>query len=149
MMMITKMTKISLFVLAGMISGGSADMCSGLDFEDCYIDGCRWTGGLNGKCVSMSSTEAATLSLISLEANLEGDYLDQKDIVVDENIDSYWNSGSGDDTSDEDELHMYKDEEDNMDEDEDNDASSDSELGLEDEPNVNVSEKKRSYLRTN
>ena len=131
MMMITKMTKVSLFVLAGMISRSSAfDPCM-LNFSRSQCDRaawmCKWTGGFfDGKCSSRtSSTEAATLSF----------YLDQKDIVVDKNIDSYWNSGSGDE--------FYKNEED-MDEEGDEDSAP---LDLESDGEPNVSDKKRSNLR--
>ena len=130
-MMITKMMKISLFVLAAMISGGSAYDDCGTRFtnkHDCndftnflIFHPCRWDEEAN-KCVSSYgpirlATEATASSFVSMEAGVVGDHLDQEDDVGDKN---------------------------------DNDASSpsDSELDLEDEPNANVSDK-RSYLRTN
>jgi hypothetical protein len=128
MMMITKMTKISLFVLAGMISGSSAYFnCQQFDndVESCYfyVDSfiCRWDPDHN-TCQNVFSPYA--------------------NLVADVGVDKHFGQDEkGRFHNDDDPFGAYKDEDE--DEDEDNDATSD--LNLEGEPNV--SDKKRSNLR--
>ena len=65
------MTKISLFVLAGLISGSTADGCFGLNKEECNNRRrCAWTGNFCGGKIG---------GVI---------HLDQEDYVVDKLIDS-------------------------------------------------------------
>ena len=97
MMMITKMTKISslfVLVLAGMISRSSAlNWCTTWENEiDCKSHGCKWTGSdpFFGECVTKPSTEAATLSFISLDSGVGLDnehYLGAEEYTVDKDFD--------------------------------------------------------------
>ena len=90
-MMITTMAKISLFVLAGLVSGSSSTDCSVLNKGRCLQEqsDCVWSANPNapsgGYCLPLFS------SFESLEADEGvgvGHYRDQEDHVVDKNIDS-------------------------------------------------------------
>ncbi len=107
---------------------------------------CAWTTHINGHvgqvgCIVniYEDQDHISSSFVNLEAGVGVDEehfgQDEEDIggLFDDDGGGYWRT--------------YKDED--GDKDGDIDTSSDSELDLEDEPNANVSDKKRSYLRTN
>jgi hypothetical protein len=93
MMMITQMVKISLFVLAGMISGGSAidcskfkdeNSCNSHTFPGGIFRPCWWNP-FKGMCLprhSARATEASASSFVSMEADVDGDYLDLEDYAA-------------------------------------------------------------------
>jgi hypothetical protein len=125
-MMTTNMTKISLFVLAGMISGSSATKCT---------PPCHWENRPGLKYPLCFCPSAS--SFVSLEASVgvdEGHYLGAEDYIVDENIDSSWKSGSGSgsgsgDAAFSDEYGYYDYEDEDMDEDEDEDGGAECDFG--------------------
>jgi len=174
MMMITNMMKISLFVLAGMISGSSAINCQQFDDDrsGCFQheDQCKWRPSLaghhEGRCITRTCLPPcyekkatvfpypllcicpAASSFVSLEASVgedEGHYLGVEDYIVDKNIDSSWKSGSGDAASNEYDYYDYEDED--MDEDEDEDVDASLDLASEDGASSRII--KKSYLRAN
>ena len=142
MMMITKMTKISLFVLAGMISGSSAYFnCRQFDNDEkgCYARRffCIWDPDHNECLFSHFPGPFANLVAdVGVDKHFGQD--EKEDYLLgDKKCDLF----GGCFHNDGDPFGAYKDEDE--DEDEDNDATSD--LNLEGEPNV--SDKKRSNLR--
>ncbi len=150
--------KISLFVLAGMISGSSAKHFNCRRFNNnpiaCYHHRrkCAWHplrpspfSFFVGFCWPRTGGATAA-SFVNLEVDA-GDYPVQEDDVGDKNVDS---SGYDHDAASGEYDYDYEEEED-MDEDggEDIDTSSDLGLASDGEPNGSDSIIKKSYLRAN
>lgn len=74
----TKIIILSLFVLATMLSSGSAQNCSGLTAQECRgTDGCAWIG----RCVLSSIWDPSNLDVVSLEADKYDDDYDSSMLV--------------------------------------------------------------------